>query len=47
MDISSLEVFNGRTIRELGESFGAAGPSQQGGLFNWKELDEKLGATGH
>jgi hypothetical protein len=32
---------------DLGGSFGAAGPSQQGELFNWRELDEQLGAPGH
>jgi hypothetical protein len=32
---------------DLGGSFGAEGPSHQGALFNWRELDEKLGAPGH
>jgi hypothetical protein len=32
---------------DLGGSFGEAGPSHQEELFNWKELDEKLGAPGH
>jgi hypothetical protein len=32
---------------DLGGSFGAEGPSQQGSLFDWRELDGKLGAPGH
>jgi hypothetical protein len=32
---------------DLGGSFGDAGPSHQGELFDWKELDKDLGAPGH
>jgi hypothetical protein len=32
---------------DLGGSFGAAGPSHHGELFNWRELDDHTGAPGH
>jgi hypothetical protein len=32
---------------DLGGSFGEAGPSHQGELFDWKDLDMDFGAPGH